>query len=253
MKKFKLLLILFAGILLTGCYKYEAKMEITKDKKLNFEVIYATMITNNDDDETNKAINCSDLNTKLGDAWTYEKYKDEKYEGCKLKKQYANIDDISTENDITVELSKIGDGVFEDKWLFKKVDDTYYASYKFSVGEQSEESKSDLENMKNMFDLKYIVKLPEKSLSNNATTIEDDGKTLIWELDVSKDTDINYSFTLSEVIDTKTSDIPWLYIGIAAGVVVIIVVVFIVCKGKKCDCSNCKCEENKKIDNKDNN
>ena len=48
----------------------------------------------------------------------------------------------------------------------------------------------------NNFDLSYNVKLPNKALSSNATSVSNDSKNLSWELNYFFPVVINYSFSL---------------------------------------------------------
>ena len=187
MKKLKLLLIVFAAILLTGCYKFDVNTKIGEDKKVAFEIIYAmiNMGSSDNDDQTdlNSSMDCDTKALELGEGWSSEKYTDDKYIGCKFSKKYNSIDDISGDNDVTIELSDMNNDKFSDEQLFKKTKDKYEAHFTFSIENEVNDSKNPLsKEMLDMFELKYTVSLPFKSLSNNATKVENDGKTLIWEL-----------------------------------------------------------------------
>ena len=294
MKKLKLLLVICAVALLSGCYKFDAKMKITEDKKVNLEVIYGqtkmtaveeetteetltttaveenteattneetteenkniddtengdtdiTTTGENDTETTTATIDCNALASQFGNGWSAEAYSDDKFEGCKFTKSYASIDDISGTKDVVVEFAKMGNGELDDTQLFKKSGDKYSAHFKFSMGDQTKDSKDMItDEIKKSFELKYTVELPFKNLSNNATKVENDGKTLIWELDPLANTDIKFSFNF-----TGKSGLPWLYIGIGAGALLVIIVICVIAsKGKKCDGSNCNCEKKEEV------
>ena len=75
-------------------------------------------------------------------------------------------------------------------------------------------------------DIKFIVTLPNKPISHNATTVSEDGKTLTWDL-ADKDTqNIQFEFSLIN---------PLLIYGIIGGAVLllIIIIILIVVKIKK--------------------
>ena len=302
MKHLKFLLVICALALLSGCYKFEAKMTITEDKKMDFEVIYAmynadslmggletegtetgTLENENENEESatiegeelptgletvetteekplegdinenvttigsedSLKINCDEIKTSLGEGWTVEEYSDVEYKGCKLKKSYASIDDISGSKEVVVDLTKLGEGSFDDKQLFKKSGNKYSANFKFTI---DEESSKQAAQYKDLFKMSYTVSLPTKNTSNNATKVEDDGKTLIWEIAPDKTTEIKYSFKLGE----GGCEIPWLYIGIGAGALVLIIIIILIVKGCKknckCDCSNCDCAKEEKVE-----
>lgn len=63
--------------------------------------------------------------------------------------------------------------------------------------------------------MKFIVSVPYKSLSNNATTVEDDGKTLIWDLMNLKNQDtMQFEFELYNMTN--------IYIAIAISGVILL-------------------------------
>ena len=247
MKKFKLLLIVFAAVLLSGCYRYEAKMVITDDKKVNFEVIYAMINMNSVEDDTpllttdnpittgendeedgsmNLAPNCTELQSKLGETWKVESWSDDSYAGCKISKTYENIDEISSDKEVVVELTNVPDGDFDDSKLFTKKGDNYSAHFTFDSSDGYD--ATEMKDYESMFKLSYSVELPFKNLSNNATTVENDGKKLTWTIKPGVKTDIKYEFNF-----TGKKPLPWLYIGIGCGAVVLVVVVILIVKSCK--------------------
>ena len=75
----------------------------------------------------------------------------------------------------------------------------------------------------------YIVNLPEKALTNNATNVSSDGKTLTWSLMQSQMSNIEFSFELKNMTNYYI-----LYGGIAAAVIIVIIIIIsIIKKGKK--------------------
>ena len=75
----------------------------------------------------------------------------------------------------------------------------------------------------------YVVNLPEKALTNNATNVSNDGKTLTWSLMQSQISNIEFSFELKNMTNYYI-----LYGGIAAAVIiVIIIIILLIKKGKK--------------------
>ena len=79
--------------------------------------------------------------------------------------------------------------------------------------------------MKNM-DLSFTVTLPYKALSNNATTVKNDGKELVWNLAASKDKkSIEFEFELDEF---NIKPIVIIAISIFGGLLVIAIIVTII-------------------------
>lgn len=254
MKKIKLLLVMLSLGLFTGCYKFETTMSITEDKKVSIDVIYGIMNVdlgdeelqedklddelndeldeNNldnveledieDEDENESLIDCNELKSNLN-GFEVEEYMDDQFVGCKLSKKYDSIDDITTDKEIIIELSNIANGdSFDDSKLFQKKGNGYIGHFTFSLGEETE--GQDLSAYKDMFKLSYVVNLPLKNISNNATKVSEDGKTLTWELDPTKKNDIKYEFSFEQ-----SSNII-LYVGIAVGILVIGAIIFIAIK-----------------------
>ena len=191
-------------------------------------------------------IDCDELQAQLT-TWKVEVYDDGTNKGCKLHKTYSSIDDISNDKEVSVELLGILKGEFDDTQLFTKNNDKYTAHFTFNmdtlVKESGEEMDEMTKAMMSMAGFKYSIELPYKNLSNNASTVENDGKKLTWTLDGTKDNEIKFSFDFN-----GKKEIPWLYIGFGAGALLVIIVLCIVLgKGKKCDCSNCTCDK-KEVD-----
>ncbi len=88
---------------------------------------------------------------------------------------------------------------------------------------------SDIMGLAGEMEFSYIVNLPEKALTNNATNVSSDGKTLTWSLMQSQMSNIEFSFELKNMTNYYI-----LYGGIAAAVlIVIIIIITIIKKGKK--------------------
>lgn len=63
------------------------------------------------------------------------------------------------------------------------------------VNKQSPEAKFLLNNVFNKMDLKFVVNLPTKADSSDATTVSEDGKSLTWNIAVGQSTPINATIT----------------------------------------------------------
>ena len=92
MKKVKILLLLASmSLLLTGCVKYNAQMEIKKDKSMDLSVIYAVDTTYFGEtgavDEEQKA-----QLEKAG--FKFSEYAEGSMKGYTITKEYKNIEDI---------------------------------------------------------------------------------------------------------------------------------------------------------------
>ena len=258
----KILKVLFVAIIafmLTGCMKFNATMEITKNGKFNYTIIYAI-----DESflEGKEILDDADKKEIESRGFKVEDYKEDTMKGVKI---YANNLDINTysseKDDVSYELSNMmgtaGDAeeiskIFKVKKGFLK--NTYTATFKFdnssipemdntddtetSYSREEDDTTTDddfgissddsalLEQYMSNMDMKFTVKLPYKAISNNATSVNNDGKDLAWDLTKTKDfKNIEFAFTLYNTTN--------IIILVVVGVVVIGGVVFFIVNRKK--------------------
>ncbi len=258
MKKIKkLLLVLLVAVLSTGCVKFNAHMDIKKDKSMDFSIIYAfdkTVFGEN-------GLKEEDMKEAEKQGFTVSKYSEGNMEGFTLTKKIKNIDEFSTESDAEYNLSGMMEENAENKYLFKVVKgkdkNTYYAKFKFDANdsglntngmEDDEElpdidennvttegnnslENMDLNGMMSSLDLSFSVNLPYSAISSNATTKEEDNKKLTWKLNTDSKEYIEFAFELNNSENSNTI----LYIGIGALALVLIVAVVLVATKKKKD------------------
>ena len=261
MKKIKclLLLCLFA-IITTGCVKFNANMNIKKDKSMEFSIIYAFDKTIFGEDNKLKEDDFTDVKKQ---GFTLTKYSEGNYEGFTLTKKIANIDEVSSESDVIYDLSGMMSETSENKYIFKVVKgadkNTYTAKLKFNAndsglnsiddteqetpdevlttGEDTETigASDDLDNMDfsgmmGSMDLSFNVTLPNSAISSNATTKENNNKKLTWKLATDKQEYIEFAFELSNNVGSNNLV---LYIGIGVIALVAIAAFVIVASKKK--------------------
>lgn len=94
--------------------------------------------------------------------------------------------------------------------------------------ETTEPDYSDLMNLASEMEFKFTVNLPEKAISNNATKTDNDGKTLVWNIENNKKTTIEFTFELKNMTNYYI-----LYGGIAAGVIIVIIIIMMIIKKRK--------------------
>lgn len=257
MNKIKnLILLVVATFMLTGCVKFNANMEIRKDKSLSYSIIYAMDSSLMDDDDLIKDDDKTELETS---GFRLEEYNQDNYKGFVISKDFENIDDISVGADVTYNVSGLLDGEANNQEVFavKKgfLKNIYTAKFTFSANEENDVSEPDENNsdefefdddsgisyeldddsdisnglsdsfsqMTNGMDLSFNVKLPYKAISNNATTSNNDNKDLSWKLTSDKVSKIEFSFALYNMTN----------VYIAGGVLLIIVIGFVVLLLKK--------------------
>lgn len=231
-KALKMLCLMAAVVMLSGCYRINTNVEIKNDKSGSIEYVIAidkqamssmgNLGDSDDDDSSSSSIDVEQYKELKDSGWKVEEYSDKSsdhdWEGVKLIYEFKNIDDLV--GDKKDALAFLNDDKPEIKNFFYKEGDKYVANQVFD----NSSSATGMENYKSMFDLKYTVKLPNKAISNNATSV--DGTTYTWDLDITKKNEIKYEFKLG-----GSSNLV-LIIGIAAAVVVIGAVAFVLLRKK---------------------
>ena len=113
MKKIKLLIIFLFIFMFGGCYREESTMTINKDKSIDFEIKVLV------EDKFNESIyvnNSEKYNLRKIKIQSITEYG---HKGYKLTKHYDNIDEVSLEKKVDVELTKYVNPDFDDSVLFK--------------------------------------------------------------------------------------------------------------------------------------
>ena len=239
--KFTILLILLV-ISLTGCVKFNSTMEIKKDKSMDYKIIYAFDKSLFGDQEILTNDDKKELENK---GFTVSNYVDGNMKGFKVSKNIKNIDDVSSTNDATYDLSGLLDSNKSESKVFKVkkglLKNTYTASFKFDSSDSdlnnstsndttidndftiddnntTTDSDFDFSNMNTNMDLSFNVKLPYKAISSNATTKKNDDKELSWNLSSTGEDKIEFSFALYNMTN----------IYICGGVIVLLIIIVIV-------------------------
>lgn len=221
MKKVKYLLLLgLFAIITTGCVKFNANMNIKNDKSMDFSIIYAFDKTVLGEDN---ALKEEDFEEVKKQGFEATKYTEGNYEGFKLTRKIANIDDVSSESDVIFDMSGMMEEKEGNKYIFKIVKgtdkNTYIAKIKFDSSSSSS-SLSDTETpgevetgdeptsitgsndidmsaLTSGLDLSFSVDLPNPAVSSNATKKENNNKKLSWDLTTSGEQIIEFTFELS--------------------------------------------------------
>lgn len=262
-KSLYILTIFIIAICLSGCVKYNANMEIRKDKSMDFSIVYAMDTQYFGDQEVLTEENRKELEEE---GFKVTNYQEDTMKGFTLTKSIENIDELSTTENTDYSLSNIE----EDKEMFKVekgfFKNKYIANFKFDTEDSAitEEGTSDgtitdgysdgtieenpdsysdfpmdgtegyndssMDDFSNMatsnLDLSLNVTLPYQAISNNATKTENDNKTLSWDLTSSEIETINFEFELYNMTNI------YLTIG-GIALLIIIIIVVTVTKHKK--------------------
>ena len=240
MVKFKKIFIIILLIIVTGCsIKTEYNMEIRNDKSMDFSMIMAF------DDELIEGMNSMNsenmqfngikeqkklteqqkweiIDSMIEDSsdkayeelgFKKEKYIEGKYKGYRFVETISNIDDISgTKADFDLnEFQKLSESI-----VFVKSGNKYKAN--FVLKNENEEST---QGMDIMFDIKFVVTLPNKPLNHNATKVSEDGKTLTWDLIDLESNNIEFEFKIN-------NNLMYLWFLLAIIVVIILICIFMI-------------------------
>jgi hypothetical protein len=255
-KKGTLLALVFGSALLLSSCKIETDytLSIKRNGKASLSATLAM------DDQMLNLMKQSDSDSENTDTWeyleglydneegfTYERYEDDYMKGYTIttpevplsaisskepgkpfyffdnKKSDVN-DETSTEEEAEVATGATSNIAkeFLNNAIFTKKGFTYTSNLNFAS------DMSEFSQYSGMFDMKFIVNLPVKADSSNATSVKNDGKTLEWKLSDMKDPSIDFTFTLIPI---------WLIIVCVvvavALIAVILLVVLKVIKSKK--------------------
>ena len=265
--------------LMTGCVKSHVNMEINKDKSMNLSLIAAidsSFLEQSGEDDLLENEEIKEFEEK---GFKTEKYSDDSMTGYKFTKSFANIDDLSSEKETTLDLNALADeetpnNVFTVKKGFFK--NTYTAKVKNNATDELQSqienadqttttddnqmnteddttiqgsndtqtdtnvqddtdtqtdssfdfsSNMDMSMLSSTLDMKFNVTLPYKAISSNATSTENDGKTLVWNL-VNTQDDIEFTFELYNMNNI------YLTVGLAVILIILIIVIIIMSKRK---------------------
>lgn len=235
-------LLILLVISLTGCVKFNSTMEIKKDKSMDYKIIYAFDKSLFGDQEILTSNDKKELENK---GFTVSNYVDGNMKGFKVSKNIKNIDDVSSTNNATYDLSGLLDSNKSESKVFKVkkgfLKNTYTASFKFDSSDSdlnnstsndttidndfttddnntTTDSDFDFSNINTNMDLSFNVKLPYKAISSNATTKKNDDKELSWNLSSTGEDKIEFSFVLYNMTN----------IYICGGVIVLLIIIVIV-------------------------
>ena len=137
MRKLKLgVLMCFMAITLTGCVKFNANMDIKRDKSMNFSIIYAFDTSLLGD----KDILSSDDIKKLEDqGFSVSKYEKDGMKGFKIVRGVSNIDFVSSSSATDYSLSGLISKSNKNKNIFKVkkglIKNVYTAKFNFNTAD----------------------------------------------------------------------------------------------------------------------
>ena len=118
-----------------------------------------------------------------------------------ISQHFNNIDNITSDNLNELNLEEVFNGEGNNLFFSRTDDGNYQANY---VWEMSDEDVNYEDvDISEFLTVSYEISLPYASISNNATTVSEDGRTLTWNL-MDRDT-IHYEFSFDSPEDTTDS------------------------------------------------
>ena len=238
MKKF--LLLCCCVLLLSGCgIKANYVAVINKDKSMDVNIIMAyddefieTMLSfesgSEGDVEYTEEQKWQFIEESFSEEEDFEskgysksRYDQDGYKGYSYTVKINNIDEVTGDAE-KYDIFGSSENINETK-MFKKDGNNYVANIEFESNEEVESGESYNLGL----DFKYIVTLPNKPISHNATSVSEDGKTLTWDLSSNATTSIEYEFNFGNNM------LLYFIIGGAVGICVIGAIVILATNMKK--------------------
>ena len=263
MKRFgKVLVALLAVIvLISGCtMKEEFTIKVKEDKHVDMGIVIAY-----DKDFIDGLLKMSDQTIKSEDItddmrWAYlekddnktvdieggevNRYQQDGYYGYVITKDIGLIDDLSTE-DKNAERVNINTKDLDKAKLFIKDGNKYKSNLYIDKSSDDYKNMDSYKQYGANFEIFLTVELPSKALSNNATEVTNDGKTLKWNLLEAEN--IDYEF---EIKDKKAAKgivkVLAIIVVIAILVIALIVVIVALLSGNKNNTTATPVKEEKK-------
>lgn len=202
MNKKRLLFLIGIIFLLTGCVKYELDMGVGKDKSISITIIdaiqkdYAGSLDSTDSLEEYKNL-----------GYEVETYNDDSYTGLKLTKKFNSIDEISSSDVNTFELTDLLDLDTTNYKIFNSnktgTTTTYKANFTYDLTMEETEGTNDQVDYSAYSDsmvFTYKISLPSNSkiITHNADEKSTDGYTLTWNMKYGELKNINFTFTIDD-------------------------------------------------------
>lgn len=191
MKKIKYLIVALFLILLTGCSSYDMSMSINKNKSMDLSI----NIVSTSKEEISKYVDSLKEKYEVNDFKVEEFTRDNNY-GIRITKHYDNIDNNSfAERTDKFDLLYLYNNDY-DKSIETKIFnvDKGFASNRYAANffVDLTNKDTDLSNT----EVTFVVYLPKGNVSNNASSVSEDGNTLTWNITNNGRTDIEFVFEL---------------------------------------------------------
>ena len=246
-KSCKVLCLMLIVFMMSGCVKANIDMSINKDKSMKLSVTSAVDQSLLQQYGSEGLMDEETKNEAENNGFKVDEYSDGSMKGYTLSKEFKNIDDISSDKKVNIDLEKLMNEenaqIFTVKQGFFK--NTYTVTMENNTSSELESqmdfgdsttygqdnsmdfsSNIDLSSISSNMDMKFNVTLPYKAIKSNATSTENDGKKLVWDLMNQNLQNIEFQFELYNMNNV------YLTAGIVGAIIIIIVIVIISKKRK---------------------
>ncbi len=197
-KKCRILFVLALMFFMTGCVKFNANMDIRKDKSMDFKIIYAVDTIFFGETELLKA---EDKENLINSGFIVDNYEEGNMKGVSISREIKNIDLVSASEDTKYSLSSIfetetaSSALFKvKKGLFKNV---YTADLTFDSNDSSLSGDSDTELDECDPELEDCTEMGESNLDEDGVLEEDieldEDVTLEDDTATEEDEDMDFS------------------------------------------------------------
>lgn len=226
------LLIITSIMLLTGCVRYKAELEVTKKGTINFSMLYAvstTLLNEQFSDSTDTVLDEEQIAEYEQNGFDVTEYNEDGYKGVILSKN--DIDPIAERKkadpstaktiDKQIQFEKNSNGNYE----IRIQKDDLFGGKDNATTDMEEDGVSDSMAMETIRQaggyMELSVKLPCEAVSSNATKTE--GQTLTWDLlSFNEDSiyiELGKGFLLSMLLAR--------YLGVLVAVAVLIIILVV--------------------------
>ena len=214
MKKNKFILMLCVlTFMLTGCVKYNANMNINKDKSMDFSIIYALDTSLFEDQEL---LSGEDKQKLESQGFTITDYSEGTMKGYTLTKKISNIDYVSTTSNASYDLSGLLDSNATNSYIFKVtkglLKNTYTANFTFDASESdiNSDSTDTTDNLNDLFsndEEEETILSEEKQEETNQEETDLNGNMDFSDMDLSSLTsNLDLSFNVNLPYSAKSNN-----------------------------------------------
>lgn len=232
LKKLKSLLLVLVVIMLCGCSTIKTNMQINKDKSMNITYLITLDKEYLGNKTFNELFSSKNINYLKNNGYTVVDYEDDDNFGYKVSANIKDIDTISQTDNIKINLydllySDIQNELYifskEEKVLKNKYTADFYVNLTDAVTNNSNVLTDMVVPPKVSYE--FTLTLPEKSLSNNATSVSEDGKTLTWQFANVMNGTNNINFTF-ELYNKQALMVLYVFIGLGILIILSMIVRF---------------------------